>query len=67
MTTTTPAGYCPHGYPTPSRCPYCRKAAQRAAGAPEPTPPAPLVAAPVPKPIWFDAVLAEAREKAARR
>jgi len=57
---------CPHGYPTPVRCPYCRKAAERAAGKTHAEPPRPLTPRPVPKPIWFDAHVQEARERAAR-
>ncbi|WP_197080807.1 hypothetical protein [Cellulomonas sp. A375-1] len=62
---------CPHGFPTAVRCAHCRRRAEQLAGAPErPTSrqqsSMPLVTKPVPKPVWFDAMVKEAQEEAKR-
>jgi hypothetical protein len=56
---------CEHGGPV-SRCAICRRAALRAAGAIIPEPYHPPVWPVTPKPIYFDAIVEQAREEARR-
>lgn len=64
-TTRREAYECEHGGPV-TRCAICRRAARVAAGEVIPEPYHPPVWPVTPKPIYFDALVADAREQARR-